>query len=171
MTHSPERECAFALAILTGGAVAILTGGAVMRAVTSDAVPRSQEMARIEALHRQDITATLSGDPRELAELWTSDAVRLEPGRQADIGQQAIRAADERQKIAHPGARIISYLPEIRDVTVADGYAFEWGYFTGRYKEDAGGEEKPFRAKLLRVLRKQSDGTWRFARVMLNVVE
>ena len=106
-----------------------------------------------------------------LSRNWTDDAVRLDQGRGADIGRQAIRAADEHNKTAHPGAKVVSYVPEIKDVTVADGWAFEWGYFTGSYIEKTGGEAKPFRAKLLRVVKKQPDGSWRFARVMWNTSE
>jgi uncharacterized protein (TIGR02246 family) len=132
---------------------------------------RAQDMQAIERLHRQDVAATLSSDPAALAELFADDAVRLEQGEEAVIGKQAIRAADERNRAAHPNGRIVSYVPEIRDITVTDGWAFEWGYFTGSYKETPGTEEKRLRAKVLRVLKKQSDGTWRFARVMWNTLQ
>ena len=131
----------------------------------------AQDMAAIERLHRQDVAATLSGDPKALAELWTDDAVRLQQGQEADVGKQAIRAADERGKAVAPEFRIVSFVPEIKDITITDGWAFEWGYFTGSSKDKIDGEEKRFRAKLLRVLKKQSDGSWRFARVMWNTSE
>ena len=152
-----------------GSALIALTAGVLGSDVISGKTDtRTQDLAAIEKLHRQDIAATLSGDPRALAELWTVDAVRLEQGRPADIGRQTIRAVDERDKAAHPGAVTVSYVPEIKDITITDGWAFEWGYFSGSYKEDAASEAKSFRAKLLRVLRRQSDGSWRFARVMWN---
>jgi uncharacterized protein (TIGR02246 family) len=132
---------------------------------------RAQDLAGIETLHGRDVAATLSGDPAALAELWTDDAVRLQQGDPPEVGKSAIRAADERHRAAHPGARIVSYTPEIADVTVADGWAFEWGTFTGSYVEAAGGEPKPFQAKLLRVLKKERDGSWKFARVMWNTSE
>jgi uncharacterized protein (TIGR02246 family) len=132
---------------------------------------RERELDGIEKLHQQDIAATLSDDPSALAELWTDDAVRLEPGRQADIGKPAIRAADERAKADHPKAKVVSYAPEIKDVRIEGRSAFEWGYFTGSYKETPDGEVKMFRGKLLRVLQKQDDGSWKFARVMWNLVE
>jgi uncharacterized protein (TIGR02246 family) len=165
MTHRSVTLVGCALVALMAGAF----GRTGLWASTADA--HAQDMAGIEKLHSQDVAATLSGDPAVLAELWTDDAVRLQQGEAADIGKQAIRAADERRKAAHPGARVVSYVPEIKDVTVTDGWAFEWGYFTGSYKEEASGEEKRFRAKLLRVLKKQSDGSWRFARVMWNTSE
>jgi hypothetical protein len=56
------------------------------------------DVAGIEALHRRDVAATLSGDPKALAESWTTDAVRLEQGRPADVGKAAIRSEEERDK-------------------------------------------------------------------------
>ena len=41
---------------------------------------KAQDMAGIEKLHQQDIAATLSRDPVALTDLWTDDAVRLDPG-------------------------------------------------------------------------------------------
>ena len=132
---------------------------------------QAKDMAGIEKLHRQDVAATLSGDPEALAALWTDDAVRLDQDRQADVGKKAIHAADVQDHVAHPGAQVITYVPDIRDVTVLNGWALEWGYFNGSDREKAGGEEKLMHAKLLRVLRKQSDASWRFARVMWNTNE
>jgi uncharacterized protein (TIGR02246 family) len=163
-----HRSRGFALSTL-----AFVAMGALRAADSPAGLPEgpARDMAAIEQLHRQDVAATLSGDPSALAELWTDDAVRLEQGEAVNIGARAIRAADERSRAAHPNAKIVKYVPEIEDVTIADGWAFEWGHFTGSYKEAAAGEEKPFRARLLRVLKKQKDGSWRFARVMWNTSE
>ncbi len=54
----------------------------------------------------------------------------------------------------------------MKDVTITGDWAFYWGYFTASYVESAGGEEKRIRAKVLSVLRKQPDGSWKCARGM-----
>jgi ketosteroid isomerase-like protein len=132
----------------------------------------AQDMAAIEKLHVQDVAATLSQDPAALTELWTDDIVRLEPGKEAEVGKQTLLAAIERNRTARPGFRVLSYVPDIKSVTITnDGWAFEWGYFTGSYVESAGGEEKRIRAKVLRVLRKQVDGSWKGAVGMWNTAE
>ena len=119
-------------------------------------------MAGIEKLHSQDVAATLSQDLAALSELWTDDVVILQQGQEAEVGKQAILAARERRRGANPGFRVVSYVPEIKDVTITDdGWAFEWGYFTASYVETGGGEEKRIRGKLLRVLKKQRDGAGR----------
>ena len=61
---------------------------------------------------------------------------------------------------------MVSYLPEIKDVTIKDGWAVEWGYLTASFVESPDGEEKRIRAKLLRVFKKQADGSWKAARAM-----
>ena len=53
----------------------------------------------IEKLHQQDVAATLSGDPKALSELWTDDAVRLEPGGPAEIGKQLIYTEDKKGRV------------------------------------------------------------------------
>jgi uncharacterized protein (TIGR02246 family) len=137
---------------------------------TADA--HAQDMAAIERLHSQDVAATLSGDLAALGELWTDDIVRLQQGQEAEVGKQAILAAEERRRAAIPGFRVVSYVPEIKDVTItADGWAFEWGYFTASFVASPGGEETRMRAKVLRVLKKQADGRWKAAVGMWNTSE
>jgi len=138
-------------------------------------LPRSRraatdaEMVGIEKLHQLDVAATLSGDPKALAELWTDDAVRLEPGGPAEIGKQVIQVNTERVYLNRPGFKILSYVPEIKSVELSDVWAFEWGYFSASLQEGSNGAAKSLRGKLLRILRKQDDGSWKFARVMWNL--
>ena len=50
--------------------------------------------------------------------------------------------------------RVLGYVPEIKDVTITEGWAFDWGHFHSKLIESPGGEEKRLRGKLLRVLKK-----------------
>ena len=129
-----------------------------------------QDMAAIEKLHSQDIAATLSRDTAALTELWTDDAVRLQQDGPDDIGKEAIRATNERQKAATPELRVLSYVPEIKEVTITDGWAFEWRYYTASYVESPSGEVQRIRGKVLVVLKKLPDGSWKTARAMGGVV-
>lgn len=129
------------------------------------------DMIGIEELHQQDVAATLSGDPQQLAELWTDEAVRLEPGRPAEIGKLVIRVNTERAIAKNPEFKILTYEPEIMSVKIVEEWAFEWGYFDASYRDGSESSVKSFRANLLRVLRKQSNGSWKFARAMWNLAE
>jgi len=122
-------------------------------------------MAGIEKLHQQDIGATLSRDPVALTDLWTDEAVRLGPGRPAEIGKEAIRESNERWS-ARPGVKVLSYVPETKDLTILDGWAIEWGYITGSYVDSPGGEVKQIRGTRLMVLKKMPDGSWKCFRGM-----
>ena len=121
---------------------------------------RDADRAAIAKLHQQDIAATLSRDPVALTELWTDDAIRLGPGQPADVGKQAIRESNERWS-ARPGLKVLTFVPEIKDLTLWDGWAVEWGYFTGSYVESPGGEPKQMRGARLWVLKKLPDGSWK----------
>ena len=126
---------------------------------------RDADRAAIEKLHQQDIAATLSRDPVALTDLWTDDAIRLGLGQPAQVGKQAIRESNERWS-ARPGLKVLTFVPEIKDVTIWDGWAVEWGYFTASYVESPGGEPKQVRGARLWVLKKFPDGSWKGFRGM-----
>jgi ketosteroid isomerase-like protein len=126
---------------------------------------KAQDMASIEKLHQQDIAATLSRDPVALTNLWTDDAVRLGPGRPAEVGKKAIRESNERWS-ALPGVKVLSYVPETKGLTILNGWAVEWGYITGSYVESPGGEVKQIRGTRLMVLKKMPNGSWKCFRGM-----
>ena len=126
---------------------------------------KAQDMAGIEKLHTQDIAATLSRDPVALTDLWTDDAVRLIQGRPTEVGKKAIRESNERWS-ALPGVKVLSYVPETKDLAILDGWAVEWGYISGSYVESPGGEVKQIRGTRLMVLKMMPDGSWKCFRGM-----
>jgi len=124
----------------------------------------SQEADRIaiERLHNEDVEATLSDKADELAKLWDSEAVRIQLGRAAEVGKAEIYANDKRWEAKPDRARTLCYKSEIKDVQIAGDWAFEWGYFS--YRDSS--NPKPMRGKVLRVMKRQLDGSWKFARVI-----
>src|SRR5437773_6365720 len=124
-----------------------------------------QDMAGIEKLRQQDIAATLSRDPVALTDLWTDDVVRLSPGQPAEVGKKAIRESNERWS-ARPGFKVLSYVPETRDLTMLDGWVVGWRYFTVSYVASVGGKAKQLRGQVLFVLKRLPDGSWKGFRVM-----
>ena len=126
---------------------------------------KAQGMAGIQKFRQQDIAATLSRDPIALTDLWTDDGVRLVQGRPPEVGTATIRASNERWS-ARPGARVLSYVPETKDLTTWGGWAVEWGYFTVSYVESPDGEAKKLNGTRLMVLKKVPDGSWKCFRGM-----
>ena len=127
---------------------------------------RAADLAAIEKLRQQDITATFSRDPVALSEYWTDDAIRLGAGAPAEVGQKTIRAGNERQT-ANKDFKVLSYVPEIKDFTFLDGgYAVEWRTYTASYVDSPGGEAKHVRGTVLLVMKKLPDGSWKCFRAM-----
>lgn len=120
----------------------------------------------IERLHQQDVEATLSDKADDLAKLWDNEAVRLEQGDQAEVGKAVIYADDKRWQAKSAGSHTLYYKPEIKDLQMAGDWAFEWGYFDTAYKESANAKPVTLRGKQLRILKRQPDGSGKFARVM-----
>jgi len=73
-----------------------------------------------------------------------------------------IYADDKREEAKSGGGQNVCYHAEIKDLQIAGDWAFEWGYFS--YKKSA--NIKPGRGKVLRVIKRQPDGSWKFARVI-----
>ncbi len=115
-----------------------------------------QDRAGIDRLHQQDVEATLSDKADQLATLWDNEAVRIGPGRPPEIGKAVIYADDKRWEEKKDRGRTLCYRSEIKDLQIAGDWAFEWGYFS--YKESA--DPKPGRGKVLRVIKRQPDGSW-----------
>lgn len=113
-------------------------------------------------IDREDISPELSWS----AKLWDKDAVRLLPDSPAEIGKAAIYASDKKEEAAGEGLNAC-YRPEIKDVRIAGDWAFEWGYFSFKGSPKA----KPIHGKVLRVMKRQPDGSWKFSRVMAFVDE
>ena len=135
---------------------------------THTAASYEQDLLEIEKLHSLDVSATLSGDQAALSAGWTDDIVILGQGEEPGVGKQSILADRERRSAAMPGFRMVTYVPEIKDVTIAGEWAFEWGLFAASFVQSTGAEETPLRGKLLRVLKKQDDGSWKVAIGMWN---
>ena len=145
-------------------AVLTLHGGQATGVSAGRDAARAADLAAIEKLRQQD--ATLSRDPVALTDLWTDDAIRIGVGEPADVGKQAIRATNDRQT-ANKDFKVLSYVPEIKDLTFLDGgWAVEWRAFTASYVESPGGEVKQIRGTLLGVWKKLPDGSWKAFRGM-----
>jgi uncharacterized protein (TIGR02246 family) len=139
--------------------------GVIARARAYWQLATDVDRAAIQRLHQQDIAATLSRDPAALTDIWTDDAIRLAQGQPAEVGKQAIRDSNERWA-ARPGLKVLTFVPEIKDLTIWDGWAVEWGYFTASYVESPTAEPTEIRGARLRVLKKLPDGSWKCFREM-----
>lgn len=122
----------------------------------------------IRKLHERDIRASKARDFDTLLSLWTEDGVLLEPGKGPVIGIDAIKAYMEKQKEASEAYTIKKYEHRWEEIKVIGDWAFEWGYFDAVGEMKDSGRLIEQKGKLLRVLRRQKDDSWKVARVIAH---
>jgi len=126
----------------------------------------SKDLEAIKTLHFRDVTAAKKRDIKTLISLWTDDGVLLQPGQEAIIGKEAIWKYMQEQTKIEQTFKIIDYIHDFEEIRILDNWAYEWGTFKGSYRPIAGGNVIHHRARLFRVLQKQTDGAWKCARAI-----
>jgi ketosteroid isomerase-like protein len=95
--------------------------------------------------------------------LWTKDGVLLEPGSPPVVGKQAIQIYNEKGHTANPGFKVLNYEPTFKEIQITDGWAYEWGETDAKFTMSAEGPPVSLHIKGVRVLRQQTDGSWKMA--------
>lgn len=125
-------------------------------------------LSEIEKLHQQDIAATVASNVDQLVVLWGEDPVLIGQGEKPVTGKDAIRTSLIQYFAENPTIKVLKYEPEFRDIKIAGDVAYEWGYFSVTQQQSATSKPVSFRARFLRVMKLQADGSWKFVRVMWN---
>lgn len=128
----------------------------------------SADMDAINALHQRDMEASKKFDVDTLASLWSDDIVTLTQGEPPMIGKDANRAAILRLRDESREVQIADYILSFNEVKITGDWAFEWGTYSGTVKPVAGGDAIRTTGKVIRVLKKDSDGSWKIARAMYD---
>jgi uncharacterized protein (TIGR02246 family) len=126
------------------------------------------DLAAIEKLNQEDIEVTLSQDPQGLIDVWSDDGVRIHEGSPPVVGKQAIGAENEKVHSQYPEFKVLKYTTEITNVQITDGWAIEVGNVEAIYRMSAKDEPVNLRDTGMRLLKRQSDGSWKFALVGLK---
>jgi len=125
------------------------------------------DLRAIQALNRHDVDAALAGDVLAIAAQWTDDFVALSSratvrGKAANLA--LIETSAEQMKAFEP----VDYIVEFEEITISGEFAYEWGTYRGSVRPRAGGEAMSYHGKLLRILRRQPDGSWKMHRTMMT---
>jgi hypothetical protein len=123
------------------------------------------DRAGIEKLRKADIDATLTQDPSVLTTLWSDDGVNLQSPAGPVVGLIALNELYAKFRVEHPEFKVLKYSPEFKDLQIVDGWAIESVDADGTCKMSAKDDPVAVQQKLLRVLKRQSDGSWEFALV------
>ena len=157
------------IAFLVGLAVGLVARsaglGTLLRSDTHTA-----DLTAIKKLEQEDIEVTLSQDPKGLVDVWGEDGVRFKPGTSPTIGKQAIAAENEKFHTQYPEFKVLKYAPNLKTVRIAivDSWAIEVGSMEATYKMSANDKPVSVQDKGMRLLKRQSDGSWKFAVVGLK---
>lgn len=128
----------------------------------------STDIEAINALHQRDMEASKKWDIDTLTSLWTDDIVTLSQGEPPMIGKEANRASMLRLRDESRDMQIADYILSFNEVKIVGDWAFEWGTYSGTVKPVAKGDAIRTTGKVMRVLKKDPDGTWKVARAMYD---
>jgi ketosteroid isomerase-like protein len=126
------------------------------------------DSAAVEKLHQQDTEATLAQNQQGLLDIWDQDAVRFNQGGTPAVGKSAIAAENEKAHTQYPNLKVLSYAAKYKNIQIEDGLACEFGEHVGLYKLTPESTPASFNVKGVHVLKRQSDGSWKFVLLLLN---
>jgi ketosteroid isomerase-like protein len=125
---------------------------------------KSAARKAIERLHRRDMRASAAGDFAALRALVDDNAVMLPPGGAPQRGAKDLDAAFERMSNSPQTHEVIEYRLEFEEVKIFGNYAVEWGAIRGATREIASGRVNQSEYHVMRVLRRQPNGSWKIWR-------
>jgi uncharacterized protein (TIGR02246 family) len=142
----------------------------VARAIWNSDMPLQSTNADVDTRAIADVaneytSACNAGDVRRFMATCTDDVVFLPPDDHAALGATAVEAY-VKAGFFDPFHVHLSFAFD--ELQVAGDWAFGRGPFELRLTPKPGGEPVVDRGKFLDVLRRQGDGSWRFARVIFN---
>ena len=131
--------------------------------ITSHGAGR-KDLEAIEDIHRRDVEATKAGDIETLKSLMDEQCVVFPPDCEPTDGQAYLdqvwpAAIDECQP------EILELVQDWQELCVFGDFAYEQGVVRYAVRE-AGGQVVRETQQLIRILRRQSDGTWRVFRAI-----
>ncbi|MBX3703486.1 MAG: nuclear transport factor 2 family protein [Steroidobacteraceae bacterium] len=125
---------------------------------------KKSSLKAIERLHRRDMRASAAGDFRALRALVDDEAVMFPPGGAPQRGAKEFDVAFERMAAGPKTHEVISYRLDFEEVKVFGRFAVEWGAIRGATREIATGRIVESEYHVMRVLRRQRNGSWKVYR-------
>jgi uncharacterized protein (TIGR02246 family) len=132
----------------------------------SDVSSVENDLRAIEALNQRDVQAALAGDTAMMMSQWTDDFVALPPAGPILRGRSAIAEALE---TAATEVEVLEWVFDFQEVKVLGDHAFAWGTYHGSVRPRVGGEAVHSSGKLMRILQRQPDGSWKMYRTISTV--
>jgi uncharacterized protein (TIGR02246 family) len=126
------------------------------------------DLRAIEALNQRDVAALMAGDITSITSQWTDDFTVLPAAGPIVRGRAANVAIVEQSREQLQAIEPVEYVVDFEEITVLGEYAYEWGSYRGSMRPRGGGAAISYGGKLLRILRRQTDGSWKMHRTMMT---
>lgn len=124
------------------------------------------DLQAIEAINRRDMQFALAGDTARMMSQWTDDFVLLQPVGPILRGRGTIAEAF---RGVESSVEVLEYVLDIQEVKVLGDHAFQWGTYRYSLRPRTGGEAVGTSGKLMRILQRSPDGSWRMHRTISTV--
>ena len=123
------------------------------------------DLRAIEAINQRDVQFARAGDSAMMMSQWTDDIVLLPPAGPIQRGRRMI--ADGFRGVENPN--LLDYVLDIQEVKVVGDHAFQWGTYRYSLLPREGAETVRISGKIMRILQRQPDGSWKIHRGMTTV--
>ena len=121
---------------------------------------RTDDHMKIEELHKKDMKASLERDYDTLISLMDEEVILIPPQGDPQRGKKAVAENLKAYLEQTEGWKVTEYAHEFEEVEVMGDWAFEWGTYRGT-EVPPGGWPIQETGKILRILKRQSDGSWK----------
>lgn len=128
---------------------------------------RTDDEQAIRKLTEDWLAAVRAKDIPALCGMVTDDAVFLPPGFPPLRGKQAVEAM---YQSFFPQFRSVEQTVSMEEVQVAGDWAFAWGTEMFTLLPQSGGAPIEIEGKGMSILKRQPDGSWKFARGINNTL-
>ena len=122
-----------------------------------------KDLEAIEDIHQRDVAATKAGDLKALTSLMDAQCVVFPPDSEAQAGQAYLDRATSAG--TEPQPKILELVQEWEEVRLLGDFAYEQGVVRYAVQSTEGSVMRETQ-RLMRILRRQQDGTWRVFRAM-----
>ena len=124
-----------------------------------------KDLEAIEDMHRQDVAATKAGDIEALKSLMDAECMLFPPDSEPSVGQAYLDHARAASNGTESQSEILELVQEWEEVRLLGDFAYEQGVVRYSVQEATGSVTRETQ-RLMRILRRQQNGTWRVFRAM-----
>ena len=125
-------------------------------------------LAAIQELNRKYIDNGKRMDNAAFMALWADDAVDLLPGMEPLVGKKAMAAWLDGVTAQMRDYKLTVYEIDFQEIKISGNWAFEWGTSRQTVLPPKGGKLMENPEKILLILHREPDGSWKFRQEMWN---